>query len=250
MSNKSARQALREERARQAARAKRRERLVLIGVGVAVVILIIAIAGIVQWQRSQVSGDAVAPAGVAPGYGKATQGGENGLGQGIGIGDPDAPVVVEVFEDFSCPHCRDFEARSSHVLRQRVASGDVRVVYYPVTLSQFGEPTVRSANAFACAADQRKAREMHDALYANFSQSWSTGELLELGKTVGLDSGSFRSCVRNETYAEWVESIDQTATEKGVIGTPTIFVNSDTPLPPEQISPAGLQAAIDRALKR
>jgi len=174
MSNKSARQALREERARQAARAKRRERLVLIGVGVAVVILIIAIAGIVQWQRSQVSGDAVAPAGVAPGYGKATQGGENGLGQGIGIGDPDAPVVVEVFEDFSCPHCRDFEARSSHVLRQRVASGDVRVVYYPVTLSQFGEPTVRSANAFACAADQRKAREMHDALYANFSQSWSS----------------------------------------------------------------------------
>src|SRR3546814_3532302 len=28
---------------------------------------------------------------------------------GLGVGDPDAPVKVEIFEDFQCGHCADFK---------------------------------------------------------------------------------------------------------------------------------------------
>ncbi|MGH3487011.1 MAG: DsbA family protein [Actinopolymorphaceae bacterium] len=249
MSKRSAREALRAERERQATQGRRRENLVRVGIVVVVVLAIVAIAGVVQWQRSRIDAGAAAPAGVVEGYSKSrgADAGAAGLGNGVGVGVADAPVVVEMFEDFSCPHCQEFEAGAEKMINQRIESGDVRVVYYPVTLDNFGRPTELSANSFACAADEGKAREMHDALYINFRQDWTVDQLVALGRSVGLDSGSFRSCVREESFAEWVKSIDQTATDRGVSGTPTIFVDGKA-LDPEDTSPAALRLAIEDAL--
>jgi protein-disulfide isomerase len=249
MSKKSAREALKAERERQAAQARRRDNLMRVGIAVVVVLVIVAIAGIVQWQRSQIDTEAAAPAGVVEGFSKSrgADAGAAGLGNGVGVGEADAPVVVELFEDFSCPHCQQFEAGAEKMIDQQVESGKVRVVYYPVTLDNFGRPTELSANAFACAADEGKATQMHDALFMNFRQDWTTDQLVALGRSVGLDSGSFRSCVRGEKFAEWVKSIDQTATDRGVSGTPTVFVDGK-PLDPEDTSPTALRLAIDDAL--
>ena len=250
MTSKSRREALRAERERQAAATRRRDNVLRIGIAVVVALAIVAIAGIVQWQRSRVDAGAAAPAGVVSGYvkpGAAEQ--SAGLGSGVGFGEENAPVVVEMFEDFSCPHCQEFEAEAEQMVNQQVATGKVRVVYYPVTLSGFGRPTELAANAFACAADEGKARPMHDALYTNFNQEWTTDELVELGRSVGLTSGSFASCVREETFADWVRSIDETATDRGVTGTPTVFVNGGKPLPPDKTTPTGLRLAIEAALE-
>jgi protein-disulfide isomerase len=258
MSKKSAREKLRAERERQAAQARRRENVLRIGIAVVVALVIVGIAGVVQWQRSQIDDTAVAPAGVVQGFSTTPpKKGESatprpapsrpgGLGDGVGVGKADAPVVVELFEDFSCPHCRDFEADAEQMVDQQVAAGKIRVIYYPMTLSQFGRPTQLSANAFACAADEGKAQQMHDALYGNFSQQWTNSQLVALGRSLGLTSGSFRSCVNDEKFAEWVRSIDQTATDRGVTGTPTIFVNGKQ-LPPEDMTSTGLRLAIDNA---
>ncbi|MEQ7123200.1 thioredoxin domain-containing protein [Actinopolymorpha sp. B11F2] len=249
MTKKSARDALRAERERQAAQERRRENFARVGIALVVVLAIVAIAGVVQWQRSRIDADAAAPAGVVEGYSKSSGAGTGaaGLGNGVGLGEADAPVVVEMFEDFSCPHCQEFEAGAEKMISQQVESGKVRVVYYPVTLDNFGRPTELSANAFACAADEGRAKEMHNALYINFRQDWTTDQLVALGRSVGLDSGSFRSCVREEKFAEWVQSIDQTATDRGVSGTPTVFVDGK-PLDPEDTSPTALRLAITDAL--
>src|SRR5690606_14535788 len=51
---------------------------------------------------------------------------------GLGVGNPDAPVKVEVFEDFQCPHCKDFEAASRDLLADAAAKGQAFVVYRPM----------------------------------------------------------------------------------------------------------------------
>jgi protein-disulfide isomerase len=249
MSGRSRREALRAERERQAATARRRDNVLRIGIAVVVALVIVAIAGIVQWQRSRVDAGAAAPAGVVQGYVKpGASASPAGMGNGIGVGEENAPVVVELFEDFSCPHCRDLEAGAHRLVDDEVRSGNIRVVYYPVTLSQFGRSTELAANAYACAADEGKGQQLHDALYADFNQEWTTDGLVELGRSVGLTSDSFGSCVRDDTFAEWVRSIDQTGTNRGVTGTPTVVVDGGKPLAPEDTTPTGLRLAIEAAL--
>ncbi|WP_020573510.1 DsbA family protein [Actinopolymorpha alba] len=247
----SGRDALRAERERQAAAQRRRETLLRIGIAVGVGVIIVAIVGVVGWQRSRVDTNAAFPAGVARGAAGASTASPKppGVGSGIGVGKADAPVVVELFEDFSCPHCREFELEATEMLKQQVDGGRVRVVYYPLTLAQFGRPTQLSANAFACAANDGKAREMHDALYANFSQEWTNDQLVQLGQSLGLTSSSFRSCVRGEKYADWVRSLTITGTDRGVSGTPTVLVNGKE-LDPDDTSATALQLAIDSALAK
>ncbi|GAA2757020.1 DsbA family protein [Actinopolymorpha rutila] len=253
MSKKSAREQLRAERARQAAQAKRRENMMRIGVAVAVAVVIVAIAAVVQWQRSKVDTTAAYPEGVVAPYKPTSKsdptpvaGKAGGQGDGVGFGKAGAPVVVEMFEDFACPHCRDFESDAEQTLNQQVDAGKARVIYYPLTLPGFGRPTELAANAFGCAVNAGKAREMHDALYANYSQSWTNAQLVDLGKGIGLTSGSFRTCVNGDNFANWVKAVDQTGTDRGVQGTPTVFVNGKQ-LDPGDTSGTGLKLAIDSA---
>lgn len=232
----SARQRLKEERARQAQAERRRENMLRVGIGLGVAIVVIALFGLVQWQRSQVDEGAAAPAAAA-----------GGVGTGIVYGDQDAKVEVELFEDFLCPHCAAFQADAEPVLQEYLDSGDIRVLYYPVTLSSFGEPTERAANAYACAADQgsEEALAYQNALFANAGTEWTNERLLDLGESQGLDD-SFRSCVEGDDFAEYVRSIDQTFTERGATGTPTVFVNGE-----ELTLPGGdaLREAIERELE-
>jgi protein-disulfide isomerase len=51
-------------------------------------------------------------------------------GDGIVVGD--GPVRVDVFVDFLCPFCRQFEERSAAGLEALVADGQVSLVYHPV----------------------------------------------------------------------------------------------------------------------
>ena len=233
----AARAALEAQRAKQADAERRKERLMRVGIAVGVVVVLVAIAALVQWQRSQVDSSAAFPAGASA------------LGAGVAVGKPDAPVLVEAFEDFACPHCKEFEDAAESALNTYVSEGKVRVVYFPVTLPGFGRPTELAANAFACAADAGKGQEYHDALYANFRQDWTNQQLVELGKTVGLTSGTFSTCVNQDSFNDWVKSIDQTGSTRGVQGTPTIFVNGQQ-IPEGDTSLDGLRTAVNNALEQ
>jgi protein-disulfide isomerase len=85
------RQTLREERARQA----QRQRILIIGGIVLFVVVIIAL--VVASSLGGGGGDVIA---VTP---DAYQS-ENGAK----LGDPNAKVVIDVFEDFECSHCKTF----------------------------------------------------------------------------------------------------------------------------------------------
>ena len=85
---------------------------------------------------------------------------------GRAIGSPDAPVVVEIWEDFQCPACSRFtQTVEPSVVERFVPSGDVRVVYRDFAF--LGTESIDAAVAARCAGEQGAFWSYHDWLYAN-----------------------------------------------------------------------------------
>ena len=133
-------------------------------------------------------------------------------GNGIEFnGDLTGVPVVDIWEDFQCPACAQFEA----------------VIFHP--LSFIGPESIRAANAAACAADEGKYLEYHDFLYRNQpeenSGKWSDAYLIAGGVAVGISSGEFGACINDSKYGGWVKSIATDGGKKGIDSTPSVFVN-------------------------
>ncbi len=151
---------------------------------------------------------------------------------GYSMGSPDAPVVIEVWEDFQCPYCQRFtyEVEPS-IVEQYVKTGDVRLVFR--NLAFLGDESHWAAVAGALAADQNMFWPFHDYLFANFggnqSGSFHIDRLLDMGEAVGLDMDAFREGLElenaRERFAE-IEAIYRAeAYAQGINATPTVIVN-------------------------
>lgn len=215
-----------------------------IGPGVVVVVILVLALGAgvgVQYWRSN-SGVEVSSSG-GPEPAVITGPGTNG--QGVKVGQASAKVNLDVYLDFRCPHCKDFEDESGDTINKLVDDGTVTLTYWPL---MFVNPdnSPRLANAFAAAAAQGKARSYADELYADFAKSWTEDQLIELGKQLKVDNGTFEADVKGNKYAGWLDSVGQAANTRKVEGTPTVFVN-DKQLPADSLTPEGITAAVNEA---
>jgi protein-disulfide isomerase len=150
-------------------------------------------------------------------------------GDGIVIGQGRA--TVDLFIDFLCPFCRQFEEASGAVLETMAAAGMSSLVYHPLGFLDRLSSTrysSRAASASGCAADRRKFVDYKNALFANQPEEGGPGlsdeELAQLGLALGLDPG-FGRCVGDGRYLEWAAYVTTRAIERGVGGTPSVFVD-------------------------
>ena len=149
------------------------------------------------------------------------------VGEGMSWGPAAAKVTVLEFSDFGCSHCRDFAQNQGQQLRTEYEkTGQVRFEYKPFVLDW--NLTADPANAAACAADQGKFWDYHDALFArqgSSAQAFSIAALQGYGAELGLDATTFNRCVeKKERYG----LLDKTGAEghaRGVNATPTFFIN-------------------------
>jgi protein-disulfide isomerase len=214
----------------------RGSRTMTIGIiAVGVVIAIIAVGVAVQYWRTH-SEVTVENAGAAE---PAVITGPGQDGKGITVGKSGAKTRIDVYVDFRCPHCEEFEKQNKDALNSMVDSGQATVTYHPLAFVSDDSP--RLANAFACAAAGGKTRAYHDALFGDFVKAWTRDQLIQLGDKLGL-SGDFQECVRSGRYGSWVESVGKAADANSVTGTPTVFVN-DVKLPDDKLNPEGIRAA-------
>lgn len=146
--------------------------------------------------------------------------------------NPTAKVKVDIYEDFRCPNCRNFEAVNNSYVNGLVRSGKIQAVYHPMHF--IASDSQLTAAAAACAADQGKFLEMHTALYVNQpsaaqmaenSPYWTNTQLALLGHAVGITSKTFDSCINNGKYLNWSNNINSDAAAKNINATPTILVN-------------------------
>jgi protein-disulfide isomerase len=164
---------------------------------------------------------------------------------------------LEVFEDFQCPICKEFEKSSSGTIKKLAAEGKVNVLYYPFWLfKQQPDPvkgnSQRAANAALCAPAD-KWIQYHDTIYKNQpaegSKGFSNKDLIGWGKDNGIDNPQFEKCVNGLEKQSQVDSMTNFAEQaKKVSGTPTVFLNGQAlDLNSTLLNPKNLEKAITGA---
>ncbi len=137
------------------------------------------------------------------------------------LGPADAPVTVVVFSDFECPYCRRFNGALDRVREE--FPDRMRLVFRHYPLRSIHPLAQKAGEAAACAADQGKFWEFHDALWAD---SDLTREVLEEhARLVGLDTGEFTECLNSGRNYDRVQNDLEAAMDLGQSGTPAVFVN-------------------------
>jgi protein-disulfide isomerase len=212
--NKAAR-AVREQLARE----RRRQRAMWASVIAVAVLLVAGGIGYGVYASQRADSFATPPNAVADGTGFA-----------VGTGSS----VVDIYEDFMCPHCAEFEESSGEAVDRLGTQNKAQIVYHPIAILDGASTTdysTRSAAAAACAAADGKFREYAKALFAQQPSEGSAGlsddQLVQVGASIGLSESSFGQCVREGTYKSWVQHVTDEASADGVTGTPTVKVNGN-----------------------
>jgi protein-disulfide isomerase len=216
---------------------RRRRRNQQIAVAAIAFIVLLAVAGFaVQSGRSQATHVVTAPAHAL------------GPANSEVLGSASPPVLVEEYGDFQCPHCGVFEKQTGPTIRTLVSQGKIRFAFH--IFSFIGSESDALANAAECAGDVGKFWPVHDAFYAQQvtenSGYWTTSRLLAVLKSVGADTPQVTQCVTSGKYIAWIHQVTDQGSQRGVNGTPTVYVNGKLL---SDLSPSGLIAAVNAAAK-
>lgn len=159
-----------------------------------------------------------------------------------------APVRVQLYEDFHCQHCAEFEDAFGPTLTAAQTDGKIAIELYPMSFIDQG--SAAAANAMACAADAGFGQSYYLGLFANHTLRWRDSQLIDLTAKAGTTvPPSFNACVTGRSQQEWVSSINTTAQRNGVTATPTMFVDH-APVDIAKLTPESLSSMIDRAVSQ
>lgn len=166
----------------------------------------------------------------------------------VSIGDEDAPVVVREFADYQCPACARFAPASKRLRKEYVESGQVRLVFYDLPLTQH-EHAQEAALAARCAADQSAFWAMHDRLFEDQGE-WSSssdpvGTFARYADELDMDGARLRRCVDTELHRDVISQSVGVAQQLRVASTPTVYVDNIRLTRPGWTQ---LQAVIEREL--
>jgi len=239
----------------------RRNRIITLSVlAVALVAL-----GVVVWmilqQGAKKNVDDVPLADVTmPSTARADGGITVGKDGAAGTDNGDVPEI-QVYLDYMCPICGDFEQTNAAGIDEMVAAGDATVVYHPISIldraSQGTEYSTRAASAAAYVAD--KAPEtfpaFHAALFTNQPAENTPGlsdeelaQYAEQAKVPADVAKAIEDGTARETFGQYVFSATkEIQQDQGFTGTPYVLV--DGTVVSNWNDPSALKTAVDAAAK-
>ncbi|MFD0732073.1 DsbA family protein [Planotetraspora mira] len=141
--------------------------------------------------------------------------------------------VLEVYEDFQCPVCQEFERGNGKVARQAVLRGEIALLIHPMTIfseSPMHENSHRALSASLCVTDPEKWLAYHDALYAGQPEETQDGgfaiaDLVALAEKTGVPSADFADCLSSEDTSDKADEMSRAALRDAVQGTPTVRID-------------------------
>jgi protein-disulfide isomerase len=158
-------------------------------------------------------------------------------------GGDEPKAVLAMYEDFQCPHCRDFEKAFGPTISKLIDSGAVAADYYMVSILNSranDDYSTRAANAAYCVADESKEAfaRFHSALFAMQPEEGAGGapdnaRLIETARQAGA-AGSVPGCINSGKYNKMVDGL---AAAAKITATPTIKLNDQevSPSTPEDL---------------
>jgi protein-disulfide isomerase len=171
-------------------------------------------------------------------------------GYGIVL-NPTAKPQIDIYVDYQCPVCKNFEIINGGYLAEVAAAGKAKVVVHPMTF--IGAESILAANAAACAADENKFLDMNLAIFQNQSSAensglWTGDYMKRLGNSIGLKSASFEKCVTDGTYVDWTKNVAQASAASNVNSTPTVKIDGkEIDRNTEYMDPVKFRAALEAA---
>jgi protein-disulfide isomerase len=148
---------------------------------------------------------------------------------GIAVGS--GPVDVDAYIDFQCPFCQHFELSSRNVIDRLLDRRMIRLIRHPMNFLDAVSANHYSTRAAAAAAAASDGGRFHEYSYALFESQPPEGgfglsddQLITLGRVVGVAEPSFADDVKGGTYLSWPTFVTACATDRGVGGTPSVFV--------------------------
>lgn len=144
---------------------------------------------------------------------------------------------VHLYEDFQCPGCGVLEEVSGAAIIAAADSGEIGLT---VTMMSFLDGTLgndssgRATNAALCADDAGAFAGYHGAVFAAQPEQegtgWTDEQLVGFAEAAGLQDGeleSFRTCMTQGTYTDYVADMQERANREGVSGSPYVFVDGE-----------------------
>jgi protein-disulfide isomerase len=154
------------------------------------------------------------------------------IDKGKAVGNPTAPVRIEIFSDFTCPHCKILhETELPQLMKDYVVPGKVYIVDRAFPLTGGGHEHSREAFAYAVAAARiGKYAAVADALYAQ-QASWAmNGNVWGTVSSVlsPADQKKVQALAKDPSVLAEVEAEYQEAVSSGLNQTPTLVITVGT----------------------
>lgn len=187
-----------------------------------------------------------------------------GNGEDYRRGDDNSKVIVQVFSDYGCPHCKT--ATDAIIKAQDIVGLDkVLFVYRFFPLSNQCNPYVPSsggypyscslAEATRCAGQQNKFWEFKSWAFSGQywdnqerAKSFSLAGMQSYAASLGMDVNAFTFCVENHVELQKLKDDAVIANKLNIQGTPLILING-TPYEGAHTGEAFVQAYIQRLQK-
>ncbi len=238
---KAARDAAAQARAAAQASERSRERKIRIIGGIAVVAVMAALLAIPLLSGKNKGTDTNVNAALPKGVTADTYGVK--AGTAWTAANADSVPVLQIWEDFQCPACGEFEKSSGPAILKLADEGKVRLEWRPTifldsnlsadnTANGNPDSSLRATNAFGCAVDQGYAEAFHTALFAaqpaKEGAGYSDADLVVVAKNAGMTDqalAQFTDCSSNKSYEAWVKNSFAAFEKDGISSTPSGILN-------------------------
>jgi len=199
---------------------------VVIGAVIAAVVIIAVVVAIVMGTsgKSDGTGASAQPSG-------AVAADAGGIVANAAPAKSNAPTL-DLYEDFQCPVCGQFEKAMGPSITTMVAAGEVKLIVHTLSFlddNLKNDFSKKTANAVACAADAGKFLEYHAAVFAaqpaQEGAGYTDAQITEFANTAGITGPAlttWQRCTSSGQHAQYVLDTQTAAEKAGVNSTPTL----------------------------
>jgi len=148
------------------------------------------------------------------------------------IGNPSAPVRIDVYSDFACPACKNFHEQTLPlIIRDYVSAGKVYVVNREFPLNIAAHKYSRDAAKYAVAAGRLLIYQpVADALFRNQAEWANSGKVWETVASVlsPEQQKKVQTIAKEPSVEAEVQRDVDAGTKEKINSTPTIFITRGT----------------------
>ncbi|KAB1641148.1 thioredoxin domain-containing protein [Gulosibacter chungangensis] len=229
---------LREEanalRLKEEARKRRNRMFTQIGIVVGAIVVIGAIVLLVvmgpKWFGNQQVPESSGTVAITNSEGQEVEVPIAASNDGIVVGLEDAPVTVDYYFDFSCPHCQDYHEVLGGDIEQVIADGSAKVNFHMIRfVSEYGL-VAGAATAAVVEYQPELFFTVMDGLFAIPAETQATmsyGDYATQVAALGVTSQEALQAIENGDFSWWMSDRTNQARTDGVQGTPSLFIDGE-----------------------